>query len=317
MQSLTSRSSTRQRWMRLAGTGATALLAATAVASAAGAATTPANAPAGATGSVAALIGSTMEVQNPTTGQTSVSWTASTQFSQTVSKTVSSLSAGDCVTVTGTPSKSSKTTIAARSITVGTPNASGSCTGVPTSTGGASIAGGAGPGAGGFRFRTGGGGFGGGAGGTRPSSPRAGGGSFGGFRLSSLAIARGKVTGVNGSTVTVSGIDLTASNFRRPAKTNSSKSKSTKPVKPVLPKTENLKITTSSSTSLSETQAATASTLAVGDCVSAFGPAASNGAITASTVRITSTGGQTCSPGFGGGATFFGGGPGGPGGPGA
>ena len=54
MQSLTSRSSNRRRLMRLAGTGATALLAATAVSSAAGAASTPANAPIGATGSVAA-----------------------------------------------------------------------------------------------------------------------------------------------------------------------------------------------------------------------------------------------------------------------
>ena len=41
MQSLTSRSSNRRRFMRLAGTGATALLAAGAVASAAGAATAP------------------------------------------------------------------------------------------------------------------------------------------------------------------------------------------------------------------------------------------------------------------------------------
>ena len=42
MQSLTSRSNTRRRLMRLAGTGATALLAATAIASTAGAAA-PAN----------------------------------------------------------------------------------------------------------------------------------------------------------------------------------------------------------------------------------------------------------------------------------
>jgi hypothetical protein len=47
--------------------------------------------------------------------------------------------------------------------------------------------------------------------------------------------------------------------------------------------------------------------LAVGDCVTAFGSTASTGAVTASTVRITSTGGKTCSPGFGGGG-FRGGG---------
>jgi hypothetical protein len=45
--------------------------------------------------------------------------------------------------------------------------------------------------------------------------------------------------------------------------------------------------------------------LAVGDCVSAFGSASTTGAVTATTVRITSTGGKTCTAGFGGG---FGGG---------
>jgi hypothetical protein len=40
--------------------------------------------------------------------------------------------------------------------------------------------------------------------------------------------------------------------------------------------------------------------------VSAFGPAASNGAVTATTVRITSTGGGSCT-----GVGRFGGGPGG------
>jgi hypothetical protein len=50
----------------------------------------------------------------------------------------------------------------------------------------------------------------------------------------------------------------------------------------------------------------------VGDCVSALGTSSSTGAITASTVRITSTGGKTCAAGFGGG--FGGGGFGGGGG---
>ena len=90
MQSLTSRSSTRRRFMRLAGTGATALLAATAVASAAGAATAPANAP-GATGSVASLSGSSMEVQNASSGQTTVNWTPTTTFSKTVTEAVSAV----------------------------------------------------------------------------------------------------------------------------------------------------------------------------------------------------------------------------------
>jgi hypothetical protein len=311
MQSLTSRSTSR-RVMRLAGLGATALLAATAVASEAGAAT-PATPPGLASGSVAAITGTTMEVQNPSTGQTAVTWTASTQFSQTVSKTVASLSPGDCLTITGTASKSSKTTIAARSITVSAPPATGSC----TALGRVSVGGGPGTAApaGGFRFRTGGGGgFGGGSGGTRPSFPRSGSGGFRGFPVGNIAIARGKVTAVSGSTVTVSGFDVTPSTLRPTSKSSSSKSKSKTPPKPVTPKTETLKITTTGSTSLSETQASTSSSLAVGDCVSAFGPAASNGAVTASTVRITSTGGKSCTAAFGG---FFRGGPGGPGGTGA
>ena len=109
MQTLTSRTTSRRRWARFLGTGATALVAATTIGTVAGAATTSTNAPGFATGSVAALQASSMEVQNPSTGQTTVSWTTSTQFSKTVSQTIGSLAAGECVTVTGTPSKSSKT----------------------------------------------------------------------------------------------------------------------------------------------------------------------------------------------------------------
>jgi hypothetical protein len=43
--------------------------------------------------------------------------------------------------------------------------------------------------------------------------------------------------------------------------------------------------------------------------VSAFGKSAANGSVTATTVRITSSGGKTCTTGFGGGGGF--GGPGG------
>jgi hypothetical protein len=319
MQTPTSRSLTRRRWPRFLATGATAALAATAVASTAGAATTS-NAPGGATGSVAALNASSMEVQNPASGQTTVNWTSTTQFSKTVSEAVSSLSTGDCVSVTGTQSKKSKTTIAARSISVSTPAPSGACTGPGAR---ATIPGAAGGGAGGFQFRGGGGGesgFGKG-GGTRPSFPTGGSGASN-FRkqLASLAFASGKVTAVNGSTVTVSGINVSPSSLpRRTSKSGSQSSKSAK--KPTLPKTQTLKITTSSSTTLNATQSAAASDLAVGDCVSAFGPAANNGAVTATTVRISMPSGGSCTGGFGrfagGGGGFSGGGPGGPGGSGA
>ncbi len=300
MQSLTS---SRRRWMRLAGTAATALLAATAVASAAGAAT-PSNT--GATGSVAALGASSMEVQNPSSGQTTVNWTSSTTFSKTVSEAVSALANGDCLTVSGTPSKKSKTTIAARTITVRAASSSGTCTGVGTAAGAAPAVGGA-PGGGGFGRFAGGGGFGAGAeGGTRPSFSGSGSSNFR-KELASLAIASGKVTGVSGSTITVSGTAVSPGQFV-------SKSKSSKKSTPPKPKTEILKITTSGTTTVSATQTTASNALAVGDCVSAFGPPATNGSVTATTVRITATSG-TCNGGFGGGfrGGFGGGGAGGAG----
>ena len=290
MQTLTSRSTSRRRWARWIGTGTTTLVAATTVGSAAGAATAPTNTLSRASGSVAALSTSSMEVQNPSTGQTTVDWTGTTQFSKTVSEAVSSLAAGDCLSVTGTASKSSKTTIGARSITIFTPSSTGACTG-PSRAGGRTSTG-----AGGFGFR---------AGGTRPSFPAGSQQRFpGGFPgLASLAIASGKVTGVSGSTLSMSGTLLTPGSLTRPTKSSSSKSS-----KPVAPKTEGLKITTSGSTTLTATQSAAAGDLAIGDCVSAFGSSASNGAVTATTVRITSTGGTSCTGAFGRGGFFRGGG---------
>lgn len=313
METLTGSHIVARRWVRFLGTGATALLAVGTVASTAGAATT--NAPIGATGSVAALSSSSMEVQNPSSGQTTVNWTATTQFSKSATESVSAITVGDCVTATGSASKKSKTTIAARSITVITPSSSGTCNaagragsfGVRAPGGGT---GSGGPPAGGF-FRTGGGG----SGGTRPSFPKgAPSGNFGG-QLANLDIASGKVTAVSGSTLTISGISISPGSLPPRTKASSKNTKSSsKNNKPPTPKTETLKITTSSSTPVSTTQTVTSSALAVGDCVSAFGPAASNGSVTATNVRITSTDGGSCTEAVGGGAFFGGGAPGGGGG---
>jgi hypothetical protein len=59
-----------------------------------------------------------------------------------------------------------------------------------------------------------------------------------------------------------------------------------------------------SSTAYSETASTAAGSLAVGDCVTAIGTADSTGAVTARSIRIASTGRQSCSNGLGG----FGGG---------
>jgi hypothetical protein len=307
MGRLTTRRNGRLRLARASGIGAIVVVAATALAANAGAAT-PTNLPIGASGSVAALSGSSMEVQNPSSGQTTVSWTSSTTFSKTVNESVSSLAAGDCIVVTGTPSKNSKTTIAARSINVTMPSSTGACSGAEVRGGVPNAV----PG-GGFRTRTGGGGFfGTSGGGTRPTFPK--GAGPGNFRrlAGSIAFASGKVTTVSGSTITVSGFLITPG--AAPDHKSSKSTKSSKNTRPTPPKTETLKVTTSGSTPVSATQQAASTDLAVGDCVTAIGPASSNGSVTATNVHITSTGGGSCMGGFarfGGGGAFFGPGPGG------
>ena len=92
--------------------------------------------------------------------------------------------------------------------------------------------------------------------------------------FANLAIASGKVTGVSGSTLTVSGISISPG-AASPAHDQVQLEDQEADRKP---KTETLKITTSSSTTVSATQTAASTALAVGDCVSAFGPAATNGA---------------------------------------
>lgn len=305
METLIDRQTPTRSWARLLGTGAAALLAAGIVGSsaAAGAAAT-ANAPTGASGSVAALGTSSMEVQNPSSGQTTVNWTSTTTFSKSITESVGAIAVGDCVTATGSASKKSKTTISARSITLTMPDNTGACrtSGGRGANGFRFGTGSGGPPAGGFQFRTGTGA--GGSGSARPSFPK--GGPPGNVRqqFANLDIASGKVTAVNGLTITLSGTSISPSTFTQRGKP-SSKSK-----KPTTPKTETLKITTSSSTPVNTTQTVASSALAVGDCVSAFGPAASNGSVTATTVRITSTGGGNCNAGFaggpGGGGVFFG-----------
>lgn len=70
----------------------------------------------GATGTVAAISGSTLEVQNPETGQVSVLVTSSTAISRTVDVPASSVRTGTCVTVVGTGSSTSA--IAARTVSI-------------------------------------------------------------------------------------------------------------------------------------------------------------------------------------------------------
>ncbi len=159
----------QRRWTpALAGVGIV-VLAATACGSSGTTSTTPSAAPAaaastpkpsssaaafpGVTGTAAAVSGSSMEVQNPTSGQVTVTFTTSTPIIDTVSVTAKDVTVGSCVTVIGKPSTtgSAASSVTATTVTISAP-VKGSCTG-----------------AGGFGGGFGGGGF----GGTRPSgAPR-------------------------------------------------------------------------------------------------------------------------------------------------
>lgn len=223
----------------------------------------------GASGQVAALSGTSMEVQDQQSGQVTVAWTSSTTFSKTITVSASNVAAGDCVTVVGSTSGSQLT---ARSVTIGQPDSSGNCT---NRFGGARA----------------GGGFPGGSppSGSVPNRPSgslpAGAANFG--------FASGKVTSINAGTLVIYG--TSSSGFGSRQGGNTSTTATTTPPSSV-------SVTLNSSTTYTETQTAAASDLAVGDCVTANGSSDSTGAITARTVRITSTGGQSCTSGFGPGA---------------
>ncbi|HLI00171.1 MAG TPA: DUF5666 domain-containing protein [Acidimicrobiales bacterium] len=146
----------------------------------------------GASGSVAAITGRSMEVQSQQNGQTTVSWTSATTFSETVTVTASSIAVGDCVTASGT---SNNGTITARTVSVSKP-VSGSC-----SAGRPGGFGGFGGGAAGGRFRGGHGTPPGGSSRSRPS---------GAFRFAS-----GKVTAVSSSKLVLSGFSSSPGTRRK------------------------------------------------------------------------------------------------------
>ncbi len=82
-----------------------------------------------ASGEIADITGSTMQVQNPQSGQVAVSWSAGTKFSHTVATTLAAVKAGSCVTAMA-PSGTSATAKAftTTSLIVSRANAGG-CTG--------------------------------------------------------------------------------------------------------------------------------------------------------------------------------------------
>lgn len=225
----------------------------------------------GATGTVAAVSGTSMEVQNPQSGQVTVSWTGTTAFTQTLAVGASAVAVGDCVTATGTPGSgsSSSSPLSATGVIISQPGSTGSCT-----AGGAF--GTTGQGNGGFRPN----------GGSRP-----GGGTFpaNGAGAANLAVASGKVTQASASGFTIQGT------LRKLGRPSTSASSTTTTV----PTPNSIDVTTSSTTTYSQASSTDSSSLAVGRCVTARGSANQTGAISATSISIRSPGANGCTSGFG------------------
>lgn len=82
----------------------------------------------GVVGTAAAVSGSSMQVQNPTSGEVTVTFTTATTITQTVAVTSKDVTAGSCVAVVGQPSASGSGTrsVSATTVTISTPS-NGSC----------------------------------------------------------------------------------------------------------------------------------------------------------------------------------------------
>src|SRR5262245_8418185 len=139
-----------------------------------------------ASGTVAAITGTTMQVQNPQVGQVAVTWTSSTRFSHQIATTLAAIKAGDCVTAVA-PSGTSfdATSFTATSVMVG----SGAC------------AVGGGPRPSGLPSGTRASGF---PSGARPSG-------FPSGRLRGGAVATGKVASISGNTLVIAARQFGAS----------------------------------------------------------------------------------------------------------
>lgn len=233
----------------------------------------------GADGTVAAVSGSTAQVQNPQTGQVAVSWTASTRFTKQVSASLSAVKTGECVMVSPTQTSTrpgsgttQPTAITAATVRISEP-VSGSC----------SAFGRGGPGGGRPSFSQGG------DGGTFPPPSGApsgfpSGGPGGGRTLRAFG-AFGTVTAVSGTGFTV--------RSALPSGIGGSSGSSS------------IAVTVNRSTTYSTDATGKASDVKVGVCLRAQGSTDSTGAVTARTVAISQPVGGQCSTGI-----FQAGGPG-------
>lgn len=222
-------------------------------------------APPAAFGTAAAVSPGNLEVQNPTTGQTTVTYTTATVFTQTKAVTRSALAVGQCVvalavgraagTASASPAAPSSpaappsgpVSFTAATITISQP-VNGSCTTAGFGGGGARPSG---------------------SPRTFPSGSRPPGGGFGAAER-----AMGKITALKGSSLTVQADRRSGS-------------------------TVNDTVTVAVTTAFTETGRATASALRVGECVTAVGPTNSTGAVAATRIAISNPGPNGCTQRFG------------------
>ena len=220
----------------------------------------------GANGQVAAVSGSTAQVQSQQSGQVAVTWTARTSFTRQVAATKAAVKVGECGMVTGSGS-SSATDLTAASVRIVPAGSEGTCT---FGGGGRSGAPGGQPGGTpptGEGARTG-----------QPSPPAgagSGGRGFGG--------AFGEVTKVSSSGFTVASTGPGASDQAT---------------------TSTVSVRVAASTSYTTTAKASASDVKVGACMRAEGTADDTGAVTATTVALSTAVKGSCEqfgrPGGGG-----------------
>jgi hypothetical protein len=230
----------------------------------------------GVVGTAAAVSGSSLEVQNPTSGQVTVTFTATTPITETVTATAKDVTVGSCVTVVGKPSAAGSATgpVTATTVTISAP-VKGNC------------AGGAGFGGGGFGgFGRGTGGAGGGAT-PRPSfSPRPRPtGSRGAFGNGAFGGANGKVTSVSATGFVVQARGRTGGTAGTGGTGGTDIS---------------VTVITNSASKYLKTVAAKPSALKVGQCITALGTANSIGAVAARSIRVSQPGPSGCVSGFGG-----------------
>jgi Domain of unknown function (DUF5666) len=232
----------------------------------------------GVIGTAAAVSASSMEVQNPTSGQVTVTFTASTPITDTVAATARDVTVGSCVSVVGKPAAAGSASgpVTATTVTISAA-VGGKCTG------------GFGGGFGGGGF--GGGGFGRGTASPNPSfSPRARPtGSRGAFGNGAFGGANGKVTSV---TATGFVVLQTRGRFGGAAGATGATG--------ATPSTTSVTVIANASTTYTETVSAKPSALKVGQCITALGTANSIGAIAAKSIRVSPPGPSGCTTSFAG-----------------